>query len=122
MRMHKSVLYVLFPAFLCYYAAVAHASLQKDVLTGPESAFSQLRRIIPRLAVPACLTATVHRAMGELREAVEAAGLMRDSRPSAEQSRRDFVALWKDLEPSRPVVATPVEPDPGYPVLVPGQD
>lgn len=122
MRMHKSVLYVLLPAFLCYYAVVAHASLQKDVLSGPESAFSQLRRIVPRLAVPACLTDTVHRAMGELREAVEAAGLMRDSRPTAEQARRDFIALWKDLEPSRPVAAAPAEPDPVYPVLVPGQD
>ena len=122
MRMHKSVLYVLLPAFLCYYAAVAHASLRKDVMTGPESAFSQLRRILPRLAVPACLTTTVHRAMDELREAVEAAGLMRDSRPSAEQSPRDFVTLWKDLDPSRPAVAAPADPDPGYPVLVPGQD
>jgi hypothetical protein len=122
MRMHKSVLYVLFPAFLCYYAAVAHASLQKDVLSGPESPFSQLRRIIPRLAVPACLADTVHRAMSELREAVEAAGLLRDSRPTAEQSRRDFVALWKDLEPSRPEAEAPVASDSGYPVLVPGQD
>ncbi|WP_300162937.1 hypothetical protein [Solidesulfovibrio sp.] len=120
MRMHKSVLYVLFPAFLCYYVAVAHASLQKDALAGPSSAFSQMRLRMPRLAVPACLTDTVKRGMDGLRQAVTEAGLMRDSRPSPEQARRDFVALWKDLDPARHAVPTPAGP--AFSILLPGQD
>ncbi|WP_428559302.1 MAG: hypothetical protein ACP59X_13855 [Solidesulfovibrio sp. DCME] len=123
MRLHKSVLYVLFPAFLCYYAAIAHAALQKDALYGPASALTELRHILPRLAVPACLSDTVSRAMDGLRLAVADSWLMRDTRPSEAQARRDFVALWADLEraPSRPATAAAPE-NPGYPVLVPGQD
>ncbi len=120
MRVHKSVLYVLFPAFLCYYVAVAHASLQKDALAGPSSAFSQMRLIMPRLAVPACLTDTVQRSMDGLRQAVAEAGLMRDTRPSPEQARRDFVALWKDLEPARQAEPTSAGPLSSH--LLPGQD
>jgi hypothetical protein len=122
MRIQKTVLYVLFPAFLCYYVAVAHTALQKDALAGPASAFSELRRIIPRLALPTCLNDTVDLTMGSLRRAVADSWLMHDSRPSAEQSRRDFAALWADLEPVPVMVDTPTTAPSSYPVLIPGQD
>lgn len=122
MRIQKTVLYVLFPAFLCYYVAVAHAALQKDALTGPASALTELRHILPRLALPTCLTVTVDLAMGSLRRAVADSWLMHDSRPSPEQARRDFAALWADLEPVPVMVDTPTTAQSSYPVLIPGQD
>ncbi|MEA4857784.1 MAG: hypothetical protein AAGU21_01890 [Solidesulfovibrio sp.] len=123
MRLHKSVLYVLFPAFLCYCAAIAHATTQKDVLSGPTSALTELGRLLPRLAGPACLAETATQAMGGLRRAVADSWLMRDSRPSQAQARRDFVALWAELE-GAPAWARheSAAGTPGSTELLPGQD
>lgn len=114
MRLPKSFLTVLFPAFLIYYAAVADAALPGHS-SSRTSGFSTLA---------ASVAASVSTAMDGLREKVRASGLMTDTRPSPEQARRDLAALWADLEGPRPTVAGPALPAdrPGYPVLEPGQD
>lgn len=122
MRITRSFLYGLFPVFLCYYSAVADASLPGR--TGaPHSAavLPELGRLVSRLTLPAAVTESVGQAMDELRTTIMASGLMRDSRPSPEQERRDFVALWADLQPASPPpdlsgqAANPAG-------LIPGQD
>ena len=122
MRISKSFLMVLFPAFLVYYVAVADAALQGHRLSARPAGRSAMGRLIPRL--PESVTGTLRTAMDGLREKVLASGLMTDTRPSPEQARRDFAALWADLEGPRPAAAAPSLPaeNPGYPVLEPGQD
>lgn len=124
MRIPRPVLTVLFPAFLCYYAAVAHASLPGHGLAARPAPLSELGRVLSHVALPASVTNTVSETASRLRETVMASGLMTDTRPNAEEARRDFVALWADLEPSRTAVeaASPALDTPGSPVLVPGQD
>jgi len=124
MRIPKPVLTVLFPAFLCYYAAVAHASLPGHGLSARPSAFSELGRLLSYVALPASVTETVKDSLGSLRETVMASRLMTDTRPSDAKACRDFVDLWAALEPPRAVLEapSPATDNPGYPVLVPGQD
>jgi hypothetical protein len=108
MRIPRSLHYVLLPAFLCYYAAVANASLPG--------------RGQPTRAV-AALPEVVTEAVDSLRATIATSGLMRDTRPSPAEEQRDFVALWADLQPHHAgIVATQPEPSADYPELVPGQD
>ena len=129
MRLKKAALCMLFPAALCCFAAAAHASLPGSMAQTPPSALAALLHILPRLALPACAEKTVADAMGGLRRAVAASGLMRDTRPDAAQEKRDYVRLWAALEPH---AGTPDAPDAAdaanapaqsrYPLLIPGQD
>jgi hypothetical protein len=102
MRIPKPVMYVLFPAFLCYYAVTADAALQgRGHASRSATTLPDIGRLIPHLALPASLTEAASEAVTRLRETVLTSGLMRDTRPSAEQEKRDFVSLWADLEQSR---------------------
>jgi hypothetical protein len=124
MRIPKPVMYVLFPAFLCYYAVAADAALQgRGHASRSAAALPDIGRFIPRLTLPASVTEAANEAVTSLREAVMTSGLMRDTRPTPEQEKRDFVALWADLEHSRPAApAFLAEKIPGSPAVVPGQD
>ncbi len=123
MRIPRRILYILFPAFICYYAAVAHAALQgKSVAPAAASLVSSIGQVVPRLALPETVAQRIRDAAHDLRQTVMDSAIMRDSRPSAEQERRDFVALWADLERPNPGLSAAVESDPAYPALVPGQD
>jgi|GEM_PF-2708455 len=123
MRIPRTVLHVLFPVFLCYYAAVAHASLQgRGLAPAANTLLSDLGRALSHLSLPASVSDTLRSAAGDVRQAVMTSALMRDSRPSPEQERRDFIALWADLEPARPTVPATVGEASGYPILIPGQD
>lgn len=103
MRIPKPVMYVLFPAFLCYYAVAADAALQgRGHASRSAAALPDIGRLIPHLELPASVTEAASDALTRLREIVLTSGLMRDTRPSAEQEKRDYVALWADLEQSRP--------------------
>jgi alpha-ketoglutarate-dependent taurine dioxygenase len=97
-------MYVLFPAFLCYYAVAADAALQGrgHAARSAAAALPDIGRLIPHLELPASVTEAASDAVARLREMVLTSGLMRDTRPSAEQEKRDFVTLWADLEQSRP--------------------
>jgi hypothetical protein len=48
---------------------------------------------------PAGLPAAIHQAFVSLRERIQASPLAVESPTDPEQERRDFVALWADLEP-----------------------
>ena len=123
MRIPRRILSILFPLCICYYAAVAHAALQgKSVAPAAASLVSSIGQAMPRLALPETVAQRIRDAAHDLRQTVMSSAIMRDSRPSAEQERRDFVALWADLERPTPGVSAAVESDPAYPALVPGQD
>jgi len=123
MRIPRSILYILFPAFLCYYAAVADAALQGRGLGARPAAMPSFSRIMPHLSLPSQMTDAVSEAVNDLRTAIITSRLMQESLPDPEQERRDFVALWADLQPAR-TMATPerLEKDPGASILIPGQD
>ena len=120
MRLKKAALCMLFPVALGCFAAAAHASLPDGMAQTPPSALAALLHILPRLALPACAEKTVADAMGGLRRAVAASGLMRDTRPDAAQEKCDYVRLWAALEPHTDAADAPVQSR--YPVLIPGQD
>ena len=123
MRLKKAALCMLFPVALGCFAAAAHASLPGGMAQTPPSALAALLHILPRLALPACAEKTVADAMGGLRRAVAASGLLRDTRPDAAQEKRDYVRLWAALEPhAEPSDAADAPAQSRYPVLIPGQD
>ncbi len=78
---------------------------------------------VGRLFALPSLPPAVTEAFDAVRECVRRSPLMQDTRPSAAQERRDFVALWADLEQAGPSLDQEApETIPDYPVLVPGQD
>lgn len=120
MRLTRSLVAVSLSACLGYCAVVANASPSRRSLEESRLSLAQAGGLLARMSPAAGTALTLRDGFYALRDAVRASALMHDSRQSDAASRREFVALWADLE-SGPR-HTPGDVTAEAAGLIPGQD